>query len=131
MFTLKCGVDEYPEPGDYEAASARAYAMVEDHQHPVYVHDGKDRRVLSVVWGKGLDGNLMAKGIRTYVQEEIYCNRCGEEVPEEFDHSGRKVPQLTCGACLPMIPDPGPKKRAPRPGIGSLLDDAPAIFIGR
>lgn len=131
MFTLKCGVDEYPEPGDYETASARAYAMVEDHQHTVYVHDSQDRQVLSVVWGKGLMGAFIAKGIRTYIQEEIYCSSCGELIPEIFDHAGRRVPQLACSACLPSIPTPEPKKRIPKPGIGSLLDDVPSVFIGR
>lgn len=68
-----------------------------------------------------------------FEQPEKYCGKCGELIPETFkDKRGRNTPLLACMACLPLAPtEVAPRKRAPRPGIGSLLDGVDPIFIGR
>lgn len=77
----------------------------------------------------------MAASIQAEIEfknAEIFCTRCGEQIPDVFEvRPGRKVPLLTCMACLPMAPAQVPKRRTPKPGIGGLLDNAPSIFIGR
>ncbi len=67
-----------------------------------------------------------------FTQPEMYCSKCGELVPETIkDKHGHHVPLLVCAACLPPPVDVKPRKRMPKPGIGSLLDGVEAIFIGR